>query len=860
MHAILATSTPSELFRLPIADPVVVFAVTMACFVVAPLLIERFRIPGMIGLIVAGAVVGPNGLGLLERDETVVLLGTVGLLYLMFVAGIEIDLHGFSRNRDRSLAFGAITFLLPQALGTGAGLLLGYPVAPSILLGSMLASHTLVAYPIASRLGIAKNTAVTAAVGGTIITDLVALLVLAVVAASAEGELGAAFWARLLASLAVFAGLVLWGLPRLARWFFRAEEDGETGAYVFVLASLFAAATLAEAAGVEAIIGAFLAGLALNRLIPEGSPLGNRIHFFGNALFIPFFLFSVGMLVDVRVFTGGARAWLVMGTMTATVIAGKWGAAWITRRIHGYSPEEGWTMFGLSVPQAAATLAAALIGYRLELFDAAVLNGAILMILVTCTLGPWAVERYGRRLALREELQPYSPGDAPQRIVVPLSGREQAEGLLDLALLLRAPNSTEPLLPLTVVAPDGNGAAGRVAAAEKLLRHAAVYAAGADVPVDPLPRLDRSVSGGIVRGMAERRATTLVAGWDGLRSRRSGIMDEVLDRLLEGTDQLVLAARLKTPLNTTRRVVLLLPPHADRSRGFFGAVGTIKGTAERLGAQVAGLAVGGDPGRYEEHLDAVPPEVPTHVEGIAGWGALPGALEAMLRPDDLVVLLSARRGTVAWERELDRLPRRLASLVPENLLVVYPCEAEAPAPEARGVSEALGAGRVVFDLEVDTFPGALEALLEREFAADPATARRVLETLAPSVEEASTEPAPGVVFTSATVAGIRGSMLFLGIARDGVEVPGASAPARLLFLALTPPECEGDRVRYLSEVARLVRSEERRERLCRCRSAETLFDWFRPESAPGAPEEAEPSRTRDEAAGVVPTAYGGGAE
>jgi Kef-type K+ transport system membrane component KefB len=851
---LLATTTPAELFRLPIADPVVVFAIATASFVLAPLLFERFRVPGIIGLIVAGALVGPNALGLLERDETIVLLGTVGLLYLMFVAGIEIDLHGFARNRDRSLAFGAATYLIPQALGTGVGIALGYSWASSILLGSMLASHTLVAYPIASRLGVSKNTAVTAAVGGTIITDLVSLLVLAVVAASTEGELNAAFWARLLASLGVFAALVMLGLPRLARWFFRSEEDGETGAYVFVLASLFAASTLAALAGVEPIIGAFLAGLALNRLIPEGSPLGNRIHFFGNALFIPFFLLSVGMLVDVRVFTGGARAWLVMGGMTVAVVVGKWAAARITQRLYGYSPEEGWTMFGLSVPQAAATLAAALIGYRIELFDATVLNGAIMMILVTCTLGPWAVERYGRRLALREELEPYRPRDTPQRILVPVPDTGSAERLLELAFLVRDPGSSEPIRPLTVASPDGSGGAARVAAAEKVLRHAAVYAAGADVPVDPLPRLDRSVAAGIARGMAETRATVVVAAWDGLRSRRSGIMDDALDQLLERTDQLLLAARLKTPLNTTRRVVLVLPPHVDRSRDFYGAVRVVKRVAERLGAPVAALAVGGDPDRYREHLDAVPPELPVTVEAVAGWGALPDALSGTLGADDLVALVSARRGTVAWERELDRLPRRLASLAPENLLVLYPCEAEAPdtEPPARGVADALGAERVAFQLDGATFAEAVERLLRGELADRPGLARRIAAELARTAEEASAEPAPGVVFTAHVTAEVREPLLFLGIAGEGIPVPGASAPARLLFLLLLPPRCAHERLRYLAEVARLVRTEERRERLCRCRTPETLFDWFRPDPAPGALEEEAWPRTAEEAAGVEP--------
>ena len=462
---------------LPIQNPVMVFALAMVLFVSVPLLFERARVPGIIGLIVAGAVIGPNALGVMERDETIILLGTVGLLYLMFMAGVEIDLHGFNRNRNRSLGFGALTFLIPQTLGTGAALWLGYGWASAILLGSMLASHTLVAYPITSRLGIAKNEAVTVAVGGTIITDLVALLVLAVVAASIGGDLDAVFWLRLAGMLAVFAALVMLGLPRLGRWFLGNDYVGEAGAYVFVLAALYTSAVLAELAGVEAIIGAFLAGLALNRLIPEGGPLNNRLHFFGNALFIPFFLLSVGMLVDVRVFAAGPRAWMVMGAMSATVIVAKWLAAKLTQRMYGYSPEEGWAIFGLSVPQAAATLAAALIGYRIELFDAAVLNGAILMILITCTIGPWVVERYGRRLALREERKPAAQGDTPQRILIPMANAAHADALLDLAFLIRAPNSDEPLRPLTVVRGSARQAAEAVAKAERMLSQAVAYAA-----------------------------------------------------------------------------------------------------------------------------------------------------------------------------------------------------------------------------------------------------------------------------------------------------------------------------------------------------------------------------------------------
>lgn len=671
-------------FRLPVEDPVMIFALAMILFVIAPLVFERLRAPGIIGLIVAGALVGPNALGWLARDDTIILLGTVGLLYLMFMAGVEIDLHGFARYRNRSLLFGAISFAVPQALGMGLGFALGYGAATSILLASMLASHTLLAYPIASRLGIAKNEAVTAAVGGTIITDLLSLLVLAVIAASVEGELNGAFWLRLGVSLALFVAVVMFGLPRLGRWFFRRYEEVAGVEYVFVLAALFSAAVLAELAGVEPIIGAFLAGLALNRLIPEGGPLSNRLHFFGNTVFIPFFLFSVGMLVDVRVFTGGVRAWTVMAGMTVTVVLAKWGAARAAQRGFGYSADEGWTMFGLSVPQAAATLAAALIGFQIELFDVAILNGAILMILVTCTIGPWTVERFGRRVALQEERRPYQPSEAPQRILIPMSNPARAAAILDLALLVRAPDSSEPLLPLTVVPGEGADAAERVATAEKMLGHAVEYAAGAEVPVTPLTRVDHNFARGITRAITEARASTVVVGWQGMRSRRSGVLTDILDPLLERSEPLTLVAKLGHPLNTTRRIVLLLPPLIGRSRGFGDAIRTVKLLTNRLGASLLGVAIQGREDPFREQIEAVRPEVPTSFQAVAGWAGLSEALPGWLRPDDLVVLISARRTSIVWQRELDRMPRRLANLVPESFVVVYPCETE-PAEAEGGV-------------------------------------------------------------------------------------------------------------------------------------------------------------------------------
>jgi Kef-type K+ transport system membrane component KefB/nucleotide-binding universal stress UspA family protein len=663
-----------SLASLPITDPVLIVAVAAAIFLITPILSERLRVPGLVGVIVAGALVGPNGLNLLQRDQTIVLLGTVGLLYLMFMAGSEIDLHGFRRYRSRSIGFGALTFFLPQTLGTGVGLMLGYSLVTSILLASMFASHTLVSYPIALRYGIAKNRAVTTAVGGTIITDTAALLVLAVIAASTRGALDAAFWSRLVIFLSIYLVAIWYGLPWLGRWFFRRERTGGITEYLFVFTALFAGAYMADVAGVEAIIGAFLVGLALNRLIPDQSLLTNRIRFVGEAIFIPFFLLSIGMLVDPRVLAGDMRVWEVMVGMTLTVVGTKLLAAKLAQRIFGYSSAEGWTIFGLSVPQAAATLAATLIGIEVGLFDEAVLNGAVMMILVTCIVGPWAVERFGRTVALQEDHRPYDPADAPQRILVPMANPATASDLMDLALIIRAPGSAEAVYPLTVVPADEDRSSEFVANAEKMLSHAVGHAAGADVPVVPLTRVDFNFANGIARGMAESRASMLIIGWDGKQSHRRGIFGSVLDQVLEQTRQQVLVAKVGHPLNTAERVVLLIPRGADHMTGFPESVQTIKQLANRLSAEIVAYTVDAPDDIYLRHLETARPEAPVTAERLESWNAALRKLSEILRRDDLVVVLSARRGALAWDPALERLPGYLAALVPESFILMYPSE------------------------------------------------------------------------------------------------------------------------------------------------------------------------------------------
>src|SRR5690606_2367412 len=289
-------------FTLPFEDPVLKFLVVLIIILFAPLLLNKIKVPHLLGLIIAGAAVGPFRFNILTRDASIVVTGTTGLLYIMFLAGLEIDLAEFKKNKWKSLGFGAFTFLFPFAFGILAGhYILGFNWLTTFLFSSLFSSHTLISYPIVSKLGITRNAAVTSTVGGTMITDVLALLVLAIVVGMTTGEVNSAFWTRMSVGIVAFALIVLFGFPIVGRWFFKKVDD-RISQYIFVLVMIYLASLLAELAGVEAIIGAFLAGLALNGLIPRSSSLMNRIDFVGNAIFIPFFLISVGMLIDVKVF------------------------------------------------------------------------------------------------------------------------------------------------------------------------------------------------------------------------------------------------------------------------------------------------------------------------------------------------------------------------------------------------------------------------------------------------------------------------------------------------------------------------------------------------------------------------------
>jgi Kef-type K+ transport system membrane component KefB len=665
----------------PIRDPVLIFAIVLVLFLASPIVMGRVKLPGMIGLLLAGAILGPQALGVLARDASFILLGAVGLIYIMFTAALEIDLTVFRKYGVQGVVFGVLTFSIPQGVGTVmAHYVLGFEWLPAVLLASMFASHTLLAYPIVSRQGLASNQAVTTALGGTMITDTAALLVLAVIAGMASGEVDEAFWWRLGVSLTVFVSAILLGLPRLGRWFFRRMAGDGAAEFVFVLTSVFLCAALSHAAGLEPIVGAFLAGLALNRLIPHSSPLMNRLTFTGDAIFIPFFLLSVGMLLDARVLFGGFRTWFVAIGMTVTVIGTKWLAAQAARFVFRFRKEEGTVMFGLSVVQAAATLAAVMVGHRLELFDDAVVNGTIVMILVTCVLGPAVVAKATPILAAL--LKGDDAGPREQRgVLVPLQTAEQAGPAVELALLLRGHEKGFPIFPI-FVAGEGDELDRAMAAGDKILGSAVSQASAADCVAQPIKRVhDRP---GRALGLARKEvgARHIVVPWDALPSNTGGSEGRVIDELVSDPHGNLFLARLPHALGTHTRIVLLVPPGlADH--GFDPAAALIMQLCKALGAPMLVLCHEPDRARLEEAFPASSGQRTSYAVYATTrmWLSL---VNDQVADSDLLMVLGVRDRTAPAAREFRGVAQRLAARHPENgLIVFYP---EGALPEAEGAA------------------------------------------------------------------------------------------------------------------------------------------------------------------------------
>ena len=657
---------------LPLTNPVLKFLLILIIILAAPIFLNKIKIPHLLGLIIAGAIIGPFGLNLIERDSGIILSGTAGLLYIMFLAGLEIDIADFKKNTSRSLVFGMYTFIIPMVLGILSGIfILQFSITTSVLLASMFASHTLIAYPLISKLGVVKNKAVTMAVGGTMITDTLALLVLAVIVGMANGEVNSDFWIRLSVSLLAFGLIITILFPIIARWFFKKFDDN-VAQYIFVLARVFLGATLAELAGIEAIIGAFLTGLALNRLIPHTSPLMNRVEFVGNAIFIPFFLIGVGMLVDYRAFFKDWETLKAAAVMTIIATLAKFLAAWLTQKTYKLSLDERRIIFGLSNAQAAATLAAVLIGYNLQIFDASVLNGTILMILVTCTIASFQAQKGAKNIALSEDLKS-STGEVEtdERILIAINQENNLEELVNLGVTIKSKHNKKGLYALHIIDND-ESQNNNEKQAKKLLQQAGRIAAATDTKLNELLRYDINLVNGITSSLKEQRITDLILGLNNEKGISDGFFSNLTLGILSKSNPTTLIYKPTQPFGTIKRHLVIVPDKAEKEIGFPFWIIKTWNIARNSGAKIVFYS-SIDTQKVIREIQSKHPIECTFKE-FSDWDDFLILSRDIEANDNLIVILS-RKDKPSYTPSMQRIPSYLNKYFEENsYILVYPMQ------------------------------------------------------------------------------------------------------------------------------------------------------------------------------------------
>ena len=738
-------------YSLPLTNPVLKFLLILIIILFAPIILNKIKIPHLLGLIIAGAIIGPNALNLMERDSSIILSGTAGLLYIMFLAGLEIDMAEFKKNSGRSIYFGLLTFIIPMGIGTAAGYyLLQFPLLTSVLLASMFASHTLIAYPLVSKLGVAKDKAVNITVGGTMITDTLALLVLAVVVGMTVGEVNEEFWIRLSISITIFALIVMLIFPLIGRWFFKRFEDN-VSQYIFVLVMVFLGAILAEIAGIEAIIGAFLAGLALNKLIPHTSPLMNRVEFVGNAIFIPFFLIGVGMLIDYRAFFTGFETIIVAAVMTVIALVAKYIAAWITQKSFRFNADQRRLIFGLSAAQAAATLAAVLVGYNVftreydspsklspELFaisdgsfitedkrkvrfeeirgknpqigDVAlingemisetlkvrnglelifdngelteirsykrllsepILNGTILMILVTCTVASFQAQKGAKNMAIREASNADVEGDNKERVLIAMDDIETVEEMINLSVTIKSKKNKKNLFALTVV--DNNhddGVADKNA--RKILDLAATTAAATDNHLEELLRYDLNIVNGIISVVREQKITDVILALKDKKGISGNFFGKLTSGILTKSNATTILYKPTQPLSTIKRHLVFIPANAEREDGFAFWLVKMWNIARNTGAKMVFYGTES----ALEYIKKVHKKHPIEAEfqNFTDWEDFLILSRDVKKEDNIIIVLS-RKDHPSYHNVMTKIPGYLNKYFQNNsYILIYPLQ------------------------------------------------------------------------------------------------------------------------------------------------------------------------------------------
>lgn len=662
-----------------ITDPTWIFLIVLGIILFAPMLLERLRIPSIVGMIFAGVLIGPHGFGVLERDGSFELFGKVGLYYIMFLASLEMNLQDVQRMKGRALTLGLLSFVLPITIGFAANTLLGYGAAAATLMAAMYASHTLIAYPIVLRYGLSRMASVSIAVGGTIVADTLTLLVLAVVGGTFKENVTGYYWVWLVVKVIVLALIIVYVFPRLGRWFFR-RYDESVVQYVFVLCLVFLGAGMMEFVGMEGILGAFLVGLVLNSLIPPSSPLMSHIEFVGNALFIPYFLIGVGMLINLGALVEHGGAILVACVMVVVGLVSKWLASFITQKTFGMTAGDRLMMFGLTGARAAATLAVVLVGYGIVLPDGSrllgeeVLNGAMVLILVTCVVSSLITENTARKIAVDNQRTNVTKNNTPtgeklDRILIALNNPDSLTGLVSLALMLRTPHTVAPIMALNVVL-DNNPSARQQG--EEQLDKAVRMASATNLRIQTYQRWSVNVVSGISHTMKERAVSDLVLGLHHKVRISDSFYGKLGSDLLSAVDRQIFIYRSMIPLNTVQHIQLLVPPKAEFEQGFHRWMDRVSLLAQQLTCGVTIYSTKATLAAINKYAEQKQTGIPLHCKEFSSWTNFI-ALAHNSRQDHLMVFVCARRATISYNGYMEHLPDQVERyFTSRNVLFIYP--------------------------------------------------------------------------------------------------------------------------------------------------------------------------------------------
>ncbi len=662
----------------PITNPSLIFFLVLVIILLAPIIMGKLRIPHIIGMVLAGVAIGQYGFNILVRDDSFELFGRVGLYYIMFLAALEMDVEGVKKNKGRLSLFGLLTFAAPFTLTfIMSEWLLGYPTIASLLLGCLMASNTLIAYPIVSRYGQQRKPSVALSVGASMLSLLVALVVLAALVASHNGQTGVLFWLWFVAKFVIYCGGLAILIPKLTRWFLRRYSDAVMQ-FIFVMAMLFMSAVLSESIGLEGIFGAFLSGLILNRYIPHVSPLMNRIEFIGNALFIPYFLIGVGMLINVRLaFSDTGVLWVALAiTLFGTV--GKAIAAYLSALLFRLPLNtSGNMMFGLTSAHAAGAIAIIMVGMRLTTPDGSVLvtgemlNGVVLMILLTCLISTVVTEQAAQQITLRDKEIPQEDTQDDEKMLIPMKYPEYAVRLVNLAIMMRNPKLGRGLVGLSVVYDDIDMRLNQERG-QRLLEKVQQYAAAADVKMQTQVRVAANIANGIKHAFKEFRASEIIIGMHMHQEVSANFWGEFHQSLFNGLNRQIIMARLKQPLSTIRRIEVAVPSRAQFEPGFYRWLERVARLSVNLECRTIFHGRTDTLALINQYVRNRHPEMRVEFMQMDHWNEMP-RLAATIAEDHLFIVIAARKGTVSYKNALEHLPEEIQQFFSgKNIIIIFP--------------------------------------------------------------------------------------------------------------------------------------------------------------------------------------------